>query len=156
MRMIILLALALAATPARAQEPTPFRWPSHAAIPSRISDGLVASQILAETVHNFRADDRWRALRCQGARTLIGLAANEGLKRIFRRDRPNHVDHKSFPSMHSMLGAANAGWKPEIGASITVGIGWGRMASGWHYGTDVLAGVGLGLAARQICSAEGD
>ncbi len=150
-RAALVVVLVSLASPVTAQEPTPFRWPTHEAIPAHISDALIGFQLGAEAVHTWRAADRGRALRCQGLRTALTLAASEGLKRIVKRERPNHYDRKSFPSLHTALGAVSAGWRPEIGASITVGIAWGRQASGWHYATDVLVGAGIGLLATRVC-----
>lgn len=146
----VLLLLVIAA-PAAAQEPTPFRWTSHEAIPARISDAAVAGQVLVETIHSWRAPDRWDALQHQGCRTLVAWALSEGLKRLIDRERPNHADHKSFPSMHTALAVANSHYQPAIGASVAVTVAWGRQASGWHYGSDVVAGAGIGVLASRVC-----
>lgn len=151
MKAIVIIACVLTAAPASAQEPTPFRWGSHEQIPARISDGLVAAQLLAAAVHDLRTQDRRDALTRRGCSIALTLLANEGLKRLVHRERPNHRDRKSFPSMHTALAASAADWTPSIGASIAVGVGWGRMASGWHFGSDVAIGAGLGLVSHRIC-----
>jgi membrane-associated phospholipid phosphatase len=148
-RIVALALLLLMPTPARAQEPTPFRWTTHEAIPARVSDGLAIGQITLATVDAWRAPERGHALRCLAARNAIGMGATELLKRVVHRGRPDGSDQLSFPSGHTMLATVNGrpGWR----YGLTVGVGWGRMAAGRHYATDVLAGAGIGWLAQQVC-----
>lgn len=148
---LLAIVLILSAGPAMAQEPTPFRWGSHEAIPARISDGLVTAQIIAAVVSDWRAPDRKQAFIHSGCSAAVAVLWSEGLKRLIHRDRPDHSDRKSTPSMHTGLTTALAGWKPAVGASFAVGVAWGRMGAGKHYGTDVLFGAGLGIMADKVC-----
>lgn len=149
---ILIFALTVAiAAPAAAQEPTPFRWHTNEEIPARISDGLLVGQMVAAVVADVRSEDRKSALLHRGCAVGLTIAVNEGLKRLINRERPNGKDRKSTPSMHTALAATTANWNPPIGASITVGVGWGRMASGWHFGSDVAFGAAIGIGAAQLC-----
>lgn len=151
MRGFLLACALVVAAPVHAQEPTPFRWSSHENVPNQISNGLVAGQLVAQVVDDFRAADRKRALLGTGCAVGVSLAATEGLKRLIHRERPNGVDHKSFPSMHTAVAASSAWYYPPVGASITLGVGWGRMASGWHFGSDVAVGASIGIIAGKVC-----
>ena len=80
------------------------------------------------------------------------LAITEALKQSVKRERPNKVDDKSFPSGHTSVSFQAAtfiyqryGWKPAIPAYITASfVGYSRIKTDWHYGTDVLAGAIIG------------
>lgn len=150
MRWLLLLLFVLP-TPAQA-EPSPFKWPTHTNVPRRISDGLVAGQITLAAIDAWRAPDRGHALKCLAARNAIGFGVTEVLKRVVHRGRPDASDRLSFPSGHTMAATVNGreGWR----YGLSVGVGWGRMAAGRHYATDVLAGAGIGWLAHQVCSGE--
>lgn len=152
-RHLLPVVLLLWAVPAQAQwrEPTPFRWTSHEEIPDQISTALVAAQLGAQVIDDWRSPHRKRALLGTSCAAGVSLLATEGLKRLVHRERPNKYDRKSFPSMHTALAASSAWWYPPAGASITVGVGWGRMASGWHFGTDVAVGAAIGIGAGALC-----
>lgn len=146
----VLALLLLLASPTAAQDQL-FRWKSHEAIPSRISDAAVAAQIAAAVVDDWRSEDRKGALLhdlCAAGATVL---AAEGLKRAFPRWRPNRKDRKSFPSMHSGVAASLAGWNRGWGIGLTAAVGWGRNAGGWHYLTDIGPGIALGAAAAKLC-----
>ena len=80
------------------------------------------------------------------------LAITEVLKQSVQRERPNKEDDKSFPSGHTSVSFQAAtfiyqryGWKPAIPAYITASfVGYSRIKTDWHYGTDVLAGAIIG------------
>lgn len=151
-RIVGFLCVALCAAPVAAGEPTPLRWASHAAVPARVSDGLVAAQIGLAAVDAWRADDRRHALGCLALRNGLAIGATELLKRALHRTRPDASDNLSFPSGHTALATVNgaAGWR----YGLTVGVGWGRQAAGRHYATDVLAGAGIGWLAQHACHVE--
>lgn len=82
------------------------------------------------------------------------LAITEVLKQSVQRERPNKVDHKSFPSGHTSVSFQSAtfiyqryGWKPAIPAYIAAAfVGYSRVKTDWHYTSDVLAGALIGSA----------
>lgn len=141
------LILLLVASPAAA-ESNPFRWPAHREIAGHISDGLVAGQLVLAVVDAARSDDKKHAFGCLAARNAISLGADELLKRLVHRDRPDHSDHYSFPSEHTWLAAVNArGWR----YSLVVGVALGRMGADKHHLTDVAAGAGFGWLTQRVC-----
>lgn len=89
----------------------------------------------------------------------------EGLKRLSQKERPDHSDKRSFPSGHTALAFAAAGFidrryghkKPivaALGYGMAVMTGLGRVKARKHFSTDVLAGAVIGLvAARHFTSA---
>ena len=150
MRRSLALILLLVAAPAVAQEPTPLRWTAHEAIPSRISDVLVGTNLALDGWYAFRAEDhreRW-AFACRAG---VTYAVAEGLKRLVRRERPNGHDDKEFPSQHSAFAAASAGYRAPLGASFALAVAWGRQAGGWHFPTSTAFGLGLGWGTLRLC-----
>lgn len=146
----VVLVAWLAATSAAAQEPTPLRWGAHEQIPSRISDVLVGTNLALDGWHSFRAEDhaeRW-AYVC---RVGVAFGVGEVIKRLVARERPNGHDAGSFPSQHTAVSVATSGYRRPVGPSIAVAVAWGRQAGGWHYGSDVAVGAGIGLLARKVC-----
>lgn len=140
----------LLATPVLAEEPTPLRWPTYEAVPSRISDALVGANLVLDGWTSFRDEDgseKWAYL-CR-----VGLVAGttEVLKRLIGRERPNGRDAYSSPSAHTAFATTSAGWRSTWGASFAFTVAWGRMAGGWHYATDTAFGAGIGWAARRLC-----
>jgi|TARA_B110000196_G_C21121466_1_gene653435 membrane-associated phospholipid phosphatase len=87
------------------------------------------------------------ALGANGATTIL-------LKEMVRRERPNGLNHRSFPSGHVSHSFATAtifkelyGWKigsPAYGLAIIVSMN--RMQDNKHYFSDVIFGASLGTA----------
>ena len=83
------------------------------------------------------------------------LALTEVLKQSVKRKRPNQHDNKSFPSGHTSVSFQSAtfiyqryGWKPAIPAYLAASfVGYSRIKSDWHYGSDVFAGAIIGVAS---------
>jgi len=83
------------------------------------------------------------------------LAVTEVLKQSVKRERPNQHDNKSFPSGHTSVSFQSAtfiykryGWKPALLAYVLASfVGYSRIKTNWHYGTDVLAGAIIGTAS---------
>lgn len=149
-RAALILALLLCALTVSAQEPTPLRWTAHEAIPSRISDVLVGTNLTLDAWTSFRAEDgreKWAYL----CRVGLTYAVTRALKDAFGRERPNGYDDHSTPSAHTAFATTSGGWRSTWGASFAFTVAWGRMAGGWHYATDTAFGAGLGWAARRLC-----
>lgn len=146
---IVLIGFVWTASPV-AQEPTPFAWDAHQAIPQRISDAAVGVNLTLDAIHAFRATDhaeRWEFL----CRTGLTAGLAEGLKLVLHRDRPDHSDRKSTPSEHTAFATAAAGYRPALGASLALTVAWGRQAGGKHFASDVAFGAALGGFSRWLC-----
>lgn len=147
----ILACVLVFTSPAFAQEPTPFRWKDHSNIPSRISDGVVVGQIVTDVIAAYRSDRRAHALKIEACRTAFVFGTTEIIKRLARRERPNKADRFSFPSAHTAHAVAHSDYSQPVGASLALTVAWGRQAGGWHYGTDVAVGAGLGWLSTRAC-----
>ncbi len=82
-------------------------------------------------------------------KTFIPLAiTTEAIKRLVKRERPNKINTKSFPSGHSALSFIafififfRYGFKVSLPfLLITLFIGYSRISTNWHYISDVLSG----------------
>lgn len=125
--------------------------PAQAHNAAHISDALVGTQLVIDTVHSARATDKRHAFLSQGCRVGLTLGVTEVVKRAVGRERPDGSDHYSFWSGHTAMAMQGAGWRWSIGVPIAVGTGYFRVAARRHYVTDVLAGAGFGLLATQVC-----
>jgi undecaprenyl-diphosphatase len=107
-----------------------------------------------------------RAAVSAGAATALALVVGQIISRLVDRQRPfvahhahvhlfsPHVADPGFPSDHATgafaIAAAVWGYDRRFGAALLVlaaGLAVGRVALGFHYPTDVLAGAVLGVAA---------
>jgi membrane-associated phospholipid phosphatase len=145
----VLVALLIAA-PVSA-ESNPLRWASNRKAADWLSTGLVAGNIVGETLASLHAPDRKHALGCQALRTGIALGAAEGTKLLVHRTRPDGSDRKSFFSEHTALATVSTGWRFGVSIPIAMGAGYGRGAADKHYLTDIATGALVGLLARTVC-----
>lgn len=97
------------------------------------------------------------------ATVLAAHAVNVGVKRVVRRARPDVADlppaarvlsNHSFPSAHSCAaGAAAVAFSPLLPRpplmAVTVAMATSRVVIGVHYPSDVVAGIGLGVAVAR-------
>ena len=80
------------------------------------------------------------------------------LKEIVKKERPDHSDKHSFPSMHSAVSFTAAsfiqrryGWKWGIPAYVvSTYVAWSRVYGKKHDGWDVLAGAAIGVGSSYI------
>lgn len=130
------------------------RW----ALPSdrgrQIADATSWTIALAEavpyTVHAWKTDTRI----CAATKAALTGGTVQGLKRVVRRERPDHSDRLSFPSGHSAYGALmtpdlhgrRGTWNLLIPAAIMAG----RVLAARHDALDVLAGAAIGFGYRAI------
>lgn len=147
--LVFALILAFAA-PAGAQS-TFGAWPEpQRPIADTASNIVVAAQIGIDTIHGWRSSDRSTAFACQAIRLGVTIGAAELLKRIVHKERPDGSDFKSFPSMHTGVAMASAGWNFRIGIPIAAGVGALRMGANKHDWKDVLAGGAIGYFAHTL------
>lgn len=141
----------------------------------QISDDLRYVSTLAYVGTALLApDDSEDWLVNKGKGMLVGLVADgatqavtEGVKEATDRERPNGHDDKSFPSGHTSHAATMSGLavrnldSMNLGPverplyttglyGIAVATGWARVEAGWHYPSDVLAGMALGNFSAQF------
>lgn len=100
----------------------------------------------------------WQGLK-QGiysGATTLGMTY--ALKYLVKKQRPDHSDTHSFPSMHSSVSFAAAsfiqkryGWKWGIPAyTLSTYIAWSRVYAKKHDGWDVLAGAAIGIGSSYL------
>ncbi len=85
----------------------------------------------------------------------LGTATTLALKYTVRRERPNEHDKESFPSAHAEISFVSAtfmqrryGWNYGIPAYLAASfVGYTRIATKWHWTTDVLAGAAIGIGS---------
>lgn len=113
-----------------------------------VSDAGIWANYGMDAWKSFKGTDRaekWQ-FACRAGLT-VGL--HQVAVALVQRTRPNHVDRKAFYSGHTAHAVSTA--HGPLGASIALAVGWGRMAGGWHHGTDVAFGAGAGLFSRWLC-----
>lgn len=146
--LALLVTLALA-VPTQAQNA--FAWPeSKRQIAETASNITVYTQLGLDTAHSWRSQDKSKAFSCQAIRLGIALSTTEILKRVIHKERPDGSDFKSFPSMHTAVAMASAGWDFRIGVPIAIGTGIFRMGANKHDIYDVLGGAGIGYFSHWI------
>lgn len=100
----------------------------------------------------------WEGLK-QGAFSALATAGiTYALKYSVKKDRPDHSDRHSFPSMHTATSFASAafiqrryGWKWGLPAYVlSTYVGWSRIYGKKHDGWDVLAGAAIGAGCSYI------
>lgn len=124
----------------------------------RTSTDVLAVALPAAAIAGTLICKDWTGLK-QGAFTAVttvGLTLI--LKYSIKKERPDHSDNHSFPSMHTAVSFAGAaylqrryGWKFGIPAyAVAAYVGWGRTYGKKHDWTDVIAGAAIGAASAYI------
>ena len=141
------------ASPVAAQVGTePGAWsPDHRKLADAIGTIGVGVQLGADTLHSWRSGDRKAAFGHQACRVAIGAGVPSLLKLVIHEDRPDGSDAKSFPSQHTSVAVAAAGWQWSAGVSLAALIGSSRVGANRHHWSDVLAGAGIGALAQWVC-----
>jgi membrane-associated phospholipid phosphatase len=149
----LLLLLLLSSVSLSAQVGTePGAWrPEHRKLADAIGTWTVVGQIGADTIASWRADDRRAAFIRQACRVAIGAGVPSLLKLVIHEERPDGSDDQSFPSQHTALATAAAGWQWSAGVSLSGFIGSSRVGANKHHWKDVAAGAGIGALAQWVC-----
>lgn len=104
----------------------------------------------------------WRDLVCLGAgASLVGLTVSTGMKYAFGVERPDGSACNSFPSGHTctaflgaeMLRREYGDEYPAVavaGYAVAAGVGAMRVYNNRHWGSDVLAGAGIGILSASV------
>lgn len=100
----------------------------------------------------------WKGLKQGLLSGATAMGTTYLLKEIIKKERPNHADHHSFPSMHSTISFSSAafiqrryGWKWGIPAYVlSTYVAWSRVYGKEHDGWDVLAGAVIGAGSSYI------
>lgn len=100
----------------------------------------------------------WQGLKQGALAGVTTLGVTYALKYIVKKDRPDHSDNHSFPSMHTSVSFAAAsfiqrryGWKWGIPAYVvSTYVGWSRVYGKKHDWWDVAAGAVIGVGSSYI------
>ncbi|MBQ9667276.1 MAG: phosphatase PAP2 family protein [Prevotella sp.] len=96
-----------------------------------------------------------------GAGYVLAAAATYGLKHVVDERRPDHSDHRAFPSGHATMAFAGAAalrheyghlspWVSIGGYALATLTAADRVRRDRHYVHDVLAGAAIGTAATEL------
>lgn len=154
---VAIALLLLCAAPVHAQVgDNAAAWaPEHRAIADRIGTYAVYGQIGADVLHDWRSDNRKRAF-CESG-VSIGLTAGTALalKALITEPRPNGVNNRSMPSLHTGFAVSASSWSFTFGLPIAAVVGESRVWSNWHHDKDVWAGMAIGaiglVAGHYLC-----
>lgn len=100
----------------------------------------------------------WQGLKQGVFAGVTTLGVTFALKELVKKERPDHSDNHSFPSMHSSVSFTAAsfiqhryGWKWGIPAyALSTYVAWSRVYGKKHDGWDVAAGAAIGVASTYI------
>ncbi len=100
----------------------------------------------------------WEGLKQGVLAGVTTLGATYALKYIVKKERPDHSDNRSFPSMHTSVSFAGAafiqrryGWKWGIPAYVlSTYVGWSRVYGKKHDWWDVATGAIIGAGSSYI------
>lgn len=100
----------------------------------------------------------WQGLKQGVFAGATTLGVTYALKYIVKKDRPDHSDRHSFPSMHTSVSFTAAsfiqrryGWKWGIPAYVVSSyVGWSRVYGKKHDWWDVAAGAAIGIGSSYI------
>jgi len=130
------------------------RWALHTDRGRKVADvaswSIASAEAVQYAVHAWNTDTRI----CAATKAALTAGTVQGLKRVVRRERPDHSDRLSFPSGHSAYGALmtpdldgrGGKWNLLIPAAIMAG----RVLAARHDLVDVLAGAAIGFGYRAI------
>lgn len=100
----------------------------------------------------------WQGLKQGIFAGITTLGVTYGLKELVKKERPDHSNNHSFPSMHSSVSFTAAsfiqrryGWKWGIPSYVlSTYVAWSRVYGKKHDGWDVLAGAAIGMGSSYL------
>ena len=118
--------------------------------------GLILLPVAGLTAILIEKD--WQGLKQGIFAGATTLGVTYALKELVKKERPDHSDNHSFPSMHSSISFAAAsfmqrryGWKIGVPAYVlSTYVAWSRVYGKKHDGWDVLAGAAIGVGSSYI------
>ncbi len=122
------------------------RWsdPHARDIGDKVSTGMVAAAVALPCL----IDRSWNCVKHEAVHVGSGVALAELAKLFVHRERPNGVDKKSWFSEHTTIAcAATYGTKLW---EFCPAVGYMRMATDWHWGSDVSTGAFVGAAMTYV------
>lgn len=131
---------------------------SHSRKAVRTSGDIGAALLPVAGLTAILIEKDWQGLK-QGALAGITTAGlTYALKYAIRKERPDHSDNHSFPSMHTSTSFAAAafiqrryGWKWGIPSYIvSTYVGWSRVYGKKHDWWDVAAGAAIGAGSSYL------
>ncbi|RHJ92434.1 phosphatase PAP2 family protein [Parabacteroides bouchesdurhonensis] len=154
MKQILLLILLLFTLSANAQELEVTG--SRKAV--RTSGDVLAFVTPVASLATTLAMQDWQGLKQGALAGVTTIGVTYALKYIVKKERPDHSDRHSFPSMHtsvSFTGAAfiqrRYGWKWGVPAYLlSTYVGWSRVYSKKHDWWDVTAGAAIGAGSAYL------
>lgn len=132
-------------------EQQPLAWSHDRPVADWISTGLVAANVLTETVVAWRTDDRRHALGCEAVNVGLTVGVAELTKRVIHRTRPDGSDQRSFFSEHTAIASAATGWRLNVSVPIAIGAGYLRGAARKHFSSDIVTGAVIGGLFSRVC-----
>ena len=103
-------------------------------------------------------ENDWQGLKQGAFAGITTLGVTFALKELVKKERPDHSDNHSFPSMHSSVSFTAAsfiqrryGWKWGLPAYVlSTYVGWSRVYGKKHDWWDVAAGAAIGIGSSYI------
>jgi membrane-associated phospholipid phosphatase len=140
---IPLVVLCMGAAPARAQTTA-----DH--VHDVVSWGTVGANVIGDVVHTLQSPDKSCVAKREAFNVGVAVGVSELLKAVIHERRPDGSDWKSFPSEHTAIAWASAGWSVTFGYSFASGTGVERVTAHKHHWWDAAAGAALGEGARLL------
>lgn len=145
----VLAASVLSCAPARASE---HDW--------KVASDIGAAGLVALAIGTTAVHDDWTGGKQLAFSLGATSAATYGLKQAFPEERPNGRNDESFPSGHTAISFASAGylqrrygWQVGIPATVAAGlVGLARVEAREHHWYDAVAGAALGEATALLIS----
>lgn len=100
----------------------------------------------------------WEGLKQGALSGVTTLGVTFALKYLIKKERPDHSDNHSFPSMHTSVSFTAAsfiqrryGWKWGIPAyMVSTYVGWSRVYGKKHDWIDVASGAAIGIGSAYL------
>lgn len=120
------------------------RWNTHRDVADKVSTVMVGAAVALPCL----IDRSWMCVKKEAVHVGLATGLAELAKLGVHRERPNGVDDKSWFSMHTAI-ACSATYGTKIW-EICPTVGYLRMASDWHWGSDVMTGAFIGAAMTYV------